>query len=70
MTPAELQRLGAKLRTHVRGEFFEYIEGTLPLIGAPVKVPKVDGCPACAKRRAEKAEAQKRWRRNAKGKAK
>lgn len=61
MTPAELHRLGSKLRTQVRGDLFEYIDGTLPLILKPKAADK--GCAVCAERRKAKTEAQKRWRR-------
>lgn len=61
MTPAELFRLGTKLRTHVRGDLFEYIEGTLPLLMKP-KAPDKE-CPICAERKKAKTEAQRRWRR-------
>lgn len=64
MNGAELHALGTKLRTQVRGQFFEYIEGTLPLIGKTL--PSAKGCPVCAERRKVKAEAMKRYRRKAK----
>lgn len=64
MTKNELHTLGSKLRTQVRGQFFEYIEGTLPLLTVATTKRSVEttGCPECMRRRKAKAMAMRKWR--------
>ena len=73
MTRQELFHLGSKLKTSARGTLLDYIEGTLPLL-TTVFPPRADypklECSICVKRRKQKADAQKRWRKSQKISAK
>jgi hypothetical protein len=66
MTREQLHQIGCKLKIMARGSLLDYIEGTLPLLQTmmPTIVIAPNECHTCANRRRQKAEAQKKWRRN------
>jgi hypothetical protein len=77
MTRTELHQLGCRLRAlgSTRGDWLDYIDGTLPLLTMvpPVMIaPKAElarptlECLTCTDRRRKKAKAQKNWRQRAK----